>query len=116
MLEINARSNLWHYLGAKNGVNIAAVAYEHVTRGVRPAALSAGTKYRWLCLSLDWRAFRTSDLGFGQWLASLFAAAKIYHLFAWDDPLPFLFQLRGSLTSLPPRVGRRVLRWLSTAS
>ena len=116
VLEINARSNLWHYLGAKNGVNIAAVAYEHVTRGVRPAALSAGTKYRWLCLSLDWRAFRTSDLGFGQWLASLFAAAKIYHLFAWDDPLPFLFQLRGSLTSLPPRVGRRVLRWLSTAS
>jgi D-aspartate ligase len=116
VLEINARSNLWHYLGAKNGVNLAAVAYDHLTRGVDPAALSAGTSYRWLCLSLDWRAFRASDLGVGQWLASLFAAPKVYHLFAWDDPLPFLFHLREAITSLPPRVGRRVLRWLSTAS
>jgi len=116
LLEINARSTLWHYLGAKNGVNLAAVAYDYVTRGVRPAPASARTKYRWLCLWLDWRAFRASRLGVMPWIASLFQAPKVYDLFAWDDPLPFLFHLREFVTSLPPRVTRRVLRWLFTAS
>ena len=35
LLEVNARFNLWHYLGAKGGVNLAQVAYDYVTRGAR---------------------------------------------------------------------------------
>lgn len=116
LLEINARSNLWHYLGAKNGVNLAAVAYDYLTRGARPESAKARTDYRWLALELDYRAFRESDLNVMQWLGSLFASRKVYDVFAWDDPLPFILQLRELAQSLPPRLTRRMLRWLSTAS
>ena len=116
LLEINARSNLWHYLGAKNGVNLAAVAYDYLTRGVRPAPLTARTDYRWLALELDYRAFRDSDLSLARWIGSLLASRKVYDVFAWNDPWPFIVQLRSLAQTLPPRLTRRMLRWLSTAS
>ena len=120
LLEINTRFNLWHYLGAKNGVNLAALAYDYLTRGARPQPLMdasrARTDYRWLALELDYRAYRESDMSLARWLGSLFASRKVYDLFAWDDPMPFIGQLRAIAQSLPPRLTRRMLRWLSTAS
>ena len=116
LLEINARYNLWHYLGAKNGVNLAAVAYDYLTQGERPAPMAARTTYRWLALDLDYRAFRESALGLLPWLGSLVARPKVYDLFAWSDPMPFIVGLRGFATTLPPRLTRRVRQWLSTAS
>lgn len=116
LLEINARSNLWHYLGAKNGVNLAAIAYDYLTRGERPPALTARTTYRWLAFDLDYRAFRDSNLRLAPWLGSLLASRKVYALFAWSDPLPFIVALREAATTLLPRLTRRVRQWLSTAS
>lgn len=112
LLEINARFNLWHYLGAANGVNLAQVAYDYLTTGARPQHRTADTKYRWLCFKLDLRAVRRGEVGFPEWLASLLGARKVYDLFAWTDPLPLLVHLWQQL----PRIRRRASRWLSTAS
>ena len=112
LLEINARFNLWHYLGAKNGVNLAQVAYDYQVRGARPRHVEAATRYRWLSFKLDWRYYRREKPNPLQWIASLFAAPKVYDLWAWRDPLPFFIDLRNYL----PRIRRRVTQWLSTAS
>ncbi|HWI39361.1 MAG TPA: ATP-grasp domain-containing protein [Burkholderiales bacterium] len=116
LLEINARFNLWHYLGAKNGVNLSRVAYDYLTRGVRPPHVEAGMRYRWLALRLDWRYYRREKPPLLEWLGSLLAAPKVYDLWAWDDPLPFFVDLHHYLPRLRRKIGRQIMRWLSTAS
>lgn len=117
LLEINPRFNLWHYLGAKSGVNLPQAAYEYLLDGARPVHAEARLAYRWLSLRHDWRAYRDlkarGKLGFGQWLWSLVEAPKLYDLFAWSDPLPFA---RYWSTRLREALARRMHRWLATAS
>lgn len=117
LLEINARFNLWHYLGAKNGVNLPQVACEFLTANRRPAGSSARTRCRWLCLRYDWRACKElrarGALGTWAWLLSLAYVPKVYDLFAWSDPMPFV---RHWTTRLRAALARRVHRWLATAS
>lgn len=118
VLEVNARFNLWQYLGAANGVNLAEVAYDYLTRGARPVHKPARSDYRWLCLRLDYKAYRRlaaeGRLSLPGWIGSLLAARKVYDLFSWRDPLPFLLHLRQRARALP-RFTRRVLGWRSTA-
>ena len=113
LLEINTRFNLWHYVGAKNGVNLPRVAYKFLTSGKRPRPARARTRYRWLCLKYDWRAYREGQCSARHWAGSLLAAPKVYELFSWSDPLPFVrywsSRMRGAL-------GRRMHRWHATAS
>jgi predicted ATP-grasp superfamily ATP-dependent carboligase len=117
LLEINTRFNLWHYLGARSGVNLPLVAYEYVLYGKRPAHAEASLAFRWLDLKYDWRAYREARASEGlsawRWIGSLLAAPKVYELFSWSDPLPFVrywtARLRSALT-------RRMHRWLATAS
>jgi predicted ATP-grasp superfamily ATP-dependent carboligase len=101
LLEINTRFNLWHYLGAKNGVNLPRVAYEFLSKGKRPERSKAQTRYRWLCLACDWRAYRElrarGELNAARWLWSLAQAPKVYDLFAWSDPRPFARYFAGRL-------------------
>jgi D-aspartate ligase len=114
LLEINTRFNIWQYLGAKNGVNLARVAYDFLLYGRRPAPARASTRYRWLAWRYDWRAFRElnsrGQLSAARWLWSLVEAPKVYEYFSWSDPLPFVRLLRG-------RVRQRLRRlWHSMAS
>jgi D-aspartate ligase len=117
LLEINTRFNLWHYLGAKSGVNLPQVAYEYLLKGARPLHAQARLDVRWLCLHYDWRAFkearRKGSLTLAAWLASLAHLPMIYDLFSWSDPKPFLrhwaAKIRSALT-------RKMHRWLATAS
>lgn len=94
MLEINARFNLWHQLGAANGVNIPAVAYEYLVNGVRSRPADYQTSCRWLNFTLDYRAYREGDrehkMGFLAWLRSVVFTRKVYRVFSWRDPMPFL--------------------------
>jgi predicted ATP-grasp superfamily ATP-dependent carboligase len=113
LLEINTRFNLWHYVGAMNGVNLPRVAYEFLTEGRRPAPARARTRYRWLCMKYDWRAYREGQCSAARWIGSLLAAPKVYELFSWSDPLPFA---RYWSARLRAALGRRVHRWLATAS
>ena len=117
LLEINTRFNLWHYLGARSGVNLPRVAYDFLTKAERPLHTEARTDHRWLCLHYDWRAFkearRNGSLTLAAWLASLAHLPMIYDLFSWSDPKPFLrhwaAKIRSALT-------RKMHRWLATAS
>jgi D-aspartate ligase len=119
LLEVNARFNLWHYLGAKGGVNLAEVAYDYLTRGVRPPPIQPRPGYRWLSPRLDYLAYRSlaarGELTRARWLASLLRPHKVYDLFAWTDPLPFLVVLWDEVRHFS-RLRRRLMRWLSTAS
>jgi len=119
LLEVNARFNLWHYLGAKGGVNLAQVAYDYMTRGLRDAPVQMRTGYRWLSPRLDYLAYRAlagrRELTASAWLASLLSTRKVYDLFSWTDPMPALAVLWDELRNFS-RLRHRLMRWLSTAS
>jgi predicted ATP-grasp superfamily ATP-dependent carboligase len=124
VLEINARFNLWHHVAAKNGVNLPQVAYDHLVYGAQPTPAPYSTRYRWLCPRLDFRAYREAaargELGLARWLASLLRARKVYDLFCWTDPAPWLHawanRARSRLRRELGGLRLRLQRWLSTAS
>jgi predicted ATP-grasp superfamily ATP-dependent carboligase len=125
LLEINARFNLWHYLGACNGVNLMRAAYDYLVDGTRPLAPQAyETTYRWLALDLDWKAFRAmhaaGELGWAAWLASIVFSRNVHNVFSWSDPGPWLRLWNRRLARRWDRGSRRVLslvrQWRSTAS
>jgi D-aspartate ligase len=119
LLEINARFNLWHYVAARNGINLPAVAYDYLIAGKRPEYVLYRTTWRWLSLAHDWRAYRElaarGELGAARWIWSLLRAPKVYDLFSWSDPRPFVQHWMRKLARLP-RLTLRLWRWLSTAS
>lgn len=124
LLEINARFNLWHRLGAASGVNLPRIAYDYLVHGARPARAPAyAVGRRWLCPRLDWRAYRAyaarGELGFGAWLASLAVAPLVYDTFSWTDPLPWIrLRARRAPARLRRELGQlatRLRRWRSTA-
>jgi predicted ATP-grasp superfamily ATP-dependent carboligase len=124
LLEVNARFNLWQYLGAVNGVNLMRAAYDFLLDGKRPAQPAYRTTKRWLSLELDARAFRDlrreGKLGLARWVLSLAFARKVYNLFAWSDPGPWASFWKRRLTRLGTRAPARFLtmvrQWRSTAS
>ena len=125
LLEVNARFNLWHYLGAANGVNLARAAYDWLLEGKRAAAPApARANVRWLSFELDARAFRAlhaeGKLGIARWLASLAFSRKVYNLFAWTDPGPWISFWAHRFGRLGTRGTTRfttlVRQWRSTAS
>jgi predicted ATP-grasp superfamily ATP-dependent carboligase len=121
LLEVNARYNLWHYLGAANGVNLPRTAYEYLLDGRRPAAAGRySTTRRWVYLRYDWRAYRElaahGKLSFAGWLASLLAGPLVCQLFAWSDPRPFLYAFYCRVRRQLPRLTAVLQRWLCTAS
>jgi D-aspartate ligase len=125
LLEVNARFNLWQYLGAANGVNLMRTAYDFLLEGKRPAAPAARrTDIRWLSLELDARAFRAmraeGRLGLARWIASIAFARKVYNIFSWTDPGPWLLfwarRLRRLSTRGPARFLTLLRQWRSTAS
>jgi D-aspartate ligase len=124
LLEINARFNLWHYLGARNGLNLVKVAYDyHVDRSC-PAPSRAATRYRWLSLELDWRAYRAlrrrGELTLARWIASIAFSRNVFDLFSWNDPQPWLrfwrFRVVRRVNRVSERLFTRMRQWRSTAS
>ena len=114
LLEVNTRFNLWHQLGAANGVNLPRVAYDFLLYGRRPQPACLSTRRRWLAWRYDWRAFRElhakGEITIARWLWSLAQAPKVYEYFSWSDPLPLARLLHQ-------RASRRWHRlWHSTAS
>jgi D-aspartate ligase len=124
LLEVNARSNLWHHLAARNGLNLARVAYDYLVYGQRPTATKYRTTYRWVALRGDYRAYRElaarGELGAAGWLRSLVQAPLVHDVLSWSDPLPFLKYCVREVRMRLPRLGARlsslISRWLSPAS
>lgn len=124
LLEINARYNLWNYLGAANGVNLMRAAYDYLVDGIAPEPRTAARTYRWLALELDFKAFRElrsrGELRTGAWLYSLVHSHNIYNVFAWHDPLPWILFWTGRFKRKGERAAQRfagmLRQWRSTAS
>jgi D-aspartate ligase len=124
LLEINARFSLWNYVGAANGVNLMKAAYEYLVDGEAPQPQRASSTYRWLALRLDIKAYRElssrGELGFGRWLASIATSRKLYDMFSWRDPGPWLSFWSGRFTRRGARAADQlrgmVRQWRSTAS
>jgi len=93
VLEVNARYNLWNYLGAVHGVNLPLVAYEYLVHGAAPRRPSTyRPRYRWLHFYRDYKAYRERDggpMGLATWAASIATSRNVYESFAWTDPQPF---------------------------
>lgn len=95
LLEINARSNLWQYMGAKSGLNLPVISYNYFTGNrSREVQTHHRTSVRWMHARYDVRAFfayrRSGELTLWQYLRSLMHP-KIYSKFSWRDPLPSLY-------------------------
>jgi len=94
ILEINARYNLWHYLGAINGVNIPLAAYNYLTTGEKLFSYNYKTTHKWLDLYIDYKAFKElksrGEINIIKWIYSLLRHRKIYNVFSWRDPIPFI--------------------------
>ena len=101
LFEINTRFNLWHYLGAASGVNLAAVAYDYLLDGTRPFPAEARIGLRWLHFAYDRKAYRQlksrGEITTAQWIWSLLQAPKVYDVWAWSDPWPLFVSLKKKL-------------------
>ena len=89
LLEVNARFNLWHHLGARAGVNIPALVYADLAGLERPAAAAARAGIRWCKAWSDVRAARAAQIPFFKWL-TWFAGTDAKRALAVDDPLPIV--------------------------
>jgi D-aspartate ligase len=95
LLDFNPRLMLSDSLTAYCGINLALIQYQDLTCQ-RPAPRR---EYRegvtWLESMADFYSFKQyherGELGFKNWLNSL-RRARVFALFAWDDPLPFLVE------------------------
>jgi len=110
LLDFNPRLMLSDSLTAYCGINLALMQYLDVT-GQRPAACGQYPEgVTWLDSMADFHSFKQyherGELGAKDWLKSL-ARARVYALFAWDDPLPFLVERNFGLSY------GRVLRYLA---
>jgi predicted ATP-grasp superfamily ATP-dependent carboligase len=114
VLEINLRNNLWHQLGAACGVNLMHVAYLFLTGAPEGGFGDYRTDVRWLDIYGDFRAFISDyrPAGLYTWKSYLgsLRAPKVYHLFAWRDPLPLALAALRFLKATAWRVIRRRAR------
>jgi D-aspartate ligase len=94
LLDFNPRLMLSDSLTAYCGMNFPLMQYLDVT-GQRPAPRphECPEGVKWLDSIEDFQSFKQyherGELGFKDWLRSL-TGARVFALFAWDDPLPFL--------------------------
>lgn len=92
LLEVNARFNLWHYLGTACGINIPLIAYCDQMRMPVPMESEYRTGVRWVSFMDDLRAFVLDYhprrlVSWPEYIRS-FCCEKVYDIFAWNDPFP----------------------------
>jgi len=103
LLDFNPRLMLSDGLTAYCGINLPLMQYLDLT-GQSPAARSEYAEgVTWLESMADFAAFKQyharGELRFRDWLESI-RRAKVFALFAWDDPLPFLVARKFGLSYL----------------
>jgi D-aspartate ligase len=114
LLEINARFNLWNYLGAASGVNLPLAAYKDLTGQTCEPQTEYRTGVRWLAFGDDLRTFvrhyrPAGDLTWAEWLKS-YGSKKVYQIFSWRDPYPFVLSLSRYSKAFYRRLGKGVVK------
>jgi D-aspartate ligase len=98
VLEVNARYNLWHHLGAAHGVNLPRIAYDYLVSGQTPVEPPAyQPRARWLSFYRVYQGFREKGharpVAMARWAALSLRRPSVHDLFDWRDPVPFLAML-----------------------
>ena len=101
LLDFNPRLMLSDSLTAYCGMNLALMQYLDLT-GQRPAPRHEYPEgVKWLDTMEDFRSFQQyharGELSIKDWLKS-WRGARVFALFAWDDPLPFLVERKFGLS------------------
>jgi D-aspartate ligase len=101
LLDFNPRLMLSDGLTAHCGINLPLLQYLDLT-GQSPAPRREYTVgVKWLESIADFHAFQQyharGELTFKEWFKSLWGA-RVFALFAWDDPLPFLIARKFGLS------------------
>lgn len=101
LLDFNPRLMLSDGLTAYCGINFPLMQYLDLT-GQRPAPrFEYPEGVKWLESMADFEAFKDyhqrGELRFKDWLESL-SGARVFALFAWDDPMPFLVARKYGLS------------------
>ncbi len=109
LLEINPRVSSWNILDARCGVNLPFIAYADAV-GIsfeRPIKQRENVKY--VYLESDFKAFleyrRNGHWTLRTWLCSL-RGKKVYQMFAIDDLMPFLVDMRKKMYALVKKLLR----------
>jgi predicted ATP-grasp superfamily ATP-dependent carboligase len=94
LLECNPRFNLWNYLGAACGMNLPRIAVADISGEAVVPVTHYRTGVRWLSLGNDLRSVvrdyqPQGDWSWPGWLWSL-RGRKIYDVFSWRDPWPWM--------------------------
>ena len=101
LLDFNPRLMLSDGLTAYCGINLPLLQYLDLTGQRAEARREYAEGVTWLESIADFHAFKQyherGELGFKDWLKSL-SRARVFALFAWDDPLPFLVARRFGLS------------------
>jgi predicted ATP-grasp superfamily ATP-dependent carboligase len=101
LLDFNPRLMLSDGLTAYCGINLPLLQYLDLTGQSAPAVRECAEGVKWLDTIADFNAFKQyhqrGELGFKAWWKSL-RQARVFALFAWDDPLPFLVARKFGLS------------------
>jgi predicted ATP-grasp superfamily ATP-dependent carboligase len=103
LLDFNPRLMLSDGLTAYCGINLPLLQYLDLTGEATAPRVEHRQGVKWLESIADFHAFRQyherGELTFKDWLLSI-KGARVFALFAWDDPLPFLIERRFGLSYL----------------
>jgi len=101
LLDFNPRLMLSDSLTAYCGINLALIQYLDLTCQTPAPRRESPEGVKWLYSMADFYSFKQyherGELGFKDWLNSL-KGARVFALFAWDDPLPFLVDSKFGLS------------------
>ena len=101
LLDFNPRLMLSDGLTAYCGINLPLMQYLDLTCQSPAPRREYAEGIKWLDTIADFQAFKQyherGELGFKHWLKSL-RRARVFALFAWDDPLPFLIDRKFGLS------------------
>lgn len=106
LIEINARHWDWHQLARMSGVNLTRVAYSDLTGHALDSSTSRKTGGKWIAedaFMLHAAAAIYKRRVKLRTLLQQLSGPKMFAIFAWDDPLPFL---RYGLQSMLPAIGK----------
>jgi len=108
LIEVNARFGLWDGLAALCGIDFAYINYQYLHNEIPSVVSDYDEGVKWISFSRDLSAFaqyrKENEVGFWDWIVSLYSGRRDYAVFAWDDPMPFL---KSSYDLLAERVRLR---------
>jgi D-aspartate ligase len=110
LIEINTRHWDWHQLGHMSGLNLTRVAYTDLTGQKLDAHTPQHPGGKWVAEDTLLLYSASGLYNHRLTLKSLFkqlSGPKMYGIFQWADPMPFL---RYSVSYMFPTVGRMALR------